>query len=145
MRYIFYIIIILISFLSCNKSDAKIEEKIVGTWEVKIKKSLLPYVPDKQPTNLPGKFEVIHNNKLIVYYGKFAVSTPCDTVSDYYNSNYLIRPCTTDYFINDSYLNVLVQPDSAVFEYYQFKIDRINNRKISLSYAKGDNWIYLKQ
>jgi len=142
MRYIFYIIIILISLLSCNISDAKIEKKIIGKWVYKLWGKYLPYGPIGTEGKMPESFEVISDNQLVINSGKFAEATPCDTIPKknrtYWSTGViLVHPCTTDYFIKEGYINVLVQPDSAILQYYQFKIDKINNRKLKLVGAKN--------
>ena len=140
---ILYISLFLIVFcaISCHKSDTKIEKKIIGKWAYKPWGKYLPYGPYGTEGKMPELFEVISDNQLIIHSGKFAEATPCDTIPKkdrtYWSTGIiLIHPCTTDYFIKDGYLNILVQPDSDVFEYFQFKIDKINNRKLKLVGAK---------
>ncbi len=139
MKHLFYIVTLLFLMTSCQKSDAKMEKLIKGTWVVKVKEAILPYAPDKVPTNIPGKFEVIENDQFLIYSG-FGVNTPCS-----YIPNYSSNSCTTEYYIKDGILNVLLQPDSNVLEFYPYKIHKINQRKMVLSYGEGENWTYLKQ
>ena len=126
------LLILLVSFSGCKKTDEKIEDKIVGHWKAETSNYKVFFLSNSTSDYIPRNFECTADGKFIDYHRTSAFLTPCDNFVTATGFTYGERPCTTAYQINNSNLEILVQVDSNNFEYKGIKIIKITNKKLIL-------------
>ena len=143
------LLILLVSFSGCKKTDEKIEEKIVGHWKAETSNFNAFFLSISTSDFISTSFECTSEGKYIDYTNTSDFKMPCDALKTipYESVSYGERPCSTAYQINDSHIEILVQVDSNTFEYKGIEIVKITNRKMILIDKKDDNkeFTYIKQ
>lgn len=132
MKQLIYILLLFVTFSSCRKSDEKIEELIVGTWEVKSKWSYgLDGASSDFPHCLPHSITFFNNKTYLV------------------NDDGLNRTITPKpFYVVDGkiYMDSLVCWGNGGLIEEKIVVTKINSRKMILSYEFADDgWKYLKK
>ncbi len=121
MRYLFYKLLLVFVFLSCQKSDEKIEDLIVGRWEGQCQKAF------------PLDIEVCPPRSYMEFSGDSV-----ELYSDTYGNGFY----TTKYYISDGkiFVNFLVGDSFTplTYEWGTIEIKKINRNKLII-YGTGSS------